>query len=182
MSRYSELLKDPRWQRKRLEVMQRDDFACRLCNDKTKTLHVHHKRYVWRRDPWEYHADELETVCETCHERAEYHRQSLSDAIGKLPLEHAEQALGYMHGLIMQGVYEREGRTLEFSLLSDPYLKGLAQAFDLKGATLIRKADAGELTMDSEFLRDLSMEQYDEDLREHEERQARVLEHEKEAT
>ena len=29
MSDYVEKLKDPRWQRKRLEIMQRDGFRCR---------------------------------------------------------------------------------------------------------------------------------------------------------
>jgi hypothetical protein len=37
---YSEKLKDPRWQKKRLEVMKRDDFKCKLCNDETTTLQI----------------------------------------------------------------------------------------------------------------------------------------------
>jgi len=51
---YSEKLKDPRWQRKRLEVMQRDDFTCRNCGAKDKTLHIHHVRYLKGFEPWEY--------------------------------------------------------------------------------------------------------------------------------
>lgn len=67
---YSEKLKDPRWQRKRLEVMERDEFHCRMCGDGESTLHVHHKRYVKGREPWEYELHELATVCENCHEQA----------------------------------------------------------------------------------------------------------------
>lgn len=65
---YSELLKDPRWQRRRLEIMQRDDFTCQHCGRKDKTLHIHHKRYVKGWKPWEYKDGDLITLCERCHE------------------------------------------------------------------------------------------------------------------
>ena len=65
---YSEKLKDPRWQRKRLEILQRDDWACCNCGAKTETLHVHHGYYERGLDPWEYRDDTLWTLCEGCHE------------------------------------------------------------------------------------------------------------------
>ena len=64
---YSELLKDPRWQKKRLEILQRDKFTCRSCNDDLSTLHVHHFYYDNELLPWEYKDDDLITLCETCH-------------------------------------------------------------------------------------------------------------------
>ena len=39
---YSQKLRDPKWQKKRLEVLQRDEFCCQLCNDKETELHIHH--------------------------------------------------------------------------------------------------------------------------------------------
>lgn len=66
---YADLLRDPRWQRKRLEVMQRADFACELCLDNTTTLNVHHARYVQGRKPWEYDMADLVCLCAPCHER-----------------------------------------------------------------------------------------------------------------
>lgn len=63
--KYSEKLRDPRWQKKRLEVMNRDSFTCLACNDKESTLNVHHKQY--HGDPWEAPMDSLETLCEECH-------------------------------------------------------------------------------------------------------------------
>mgnify|MGYP000949982809 CR=1 len=66
-SNYSEKLKDPRWQKRRLEIMNRDDFTCRKCGDKTKTLNVHHLSYIKGRDPWDYRDDILVTLCEDCH-------------------------------------------------------------------------------------------------------------------
>ena len=65
---YSEKLKDPRWQRKRLEILQRDDFTCQKCKDKESTLHVHHRIYLKGNDPWDYPDELLVTLCENCHE------------------------------------------------------------------------------------------------------------------
>lgn len=64
---YSELLKHPKWQKKRLLVMQRDKFACRLCKDEETTLHIHHKSYAANKKPWEYEDSNLVTLCEHCH-------------------------------------------------------------------------------------------------------------------
>lgn len=65
---YKELLKDGRWQRKRLEIMQRDGFICRECGT-TSDLNVHHTRYIKGRKPWEYDDDDLVTLCGSCHKR-----------------------------------------------------------------------------------------------------------------
>lgn len=64
---YSEKLLDPRWQRRRLEILSRDDFTCRHCESKTRTLHVHHRYYITGREPWEYPDVALETLCTDCH-------------------------------------------------------------------------------------------------------------------
>lgn len=68
---YYEKLKDPRWQRKRLEVMQRDDFACTRCGAKDETLNVHHWSYSKSGNPWDVGVDDLDTVCEYCHGKIE---------------------------------------------------------------------------------------------------------------
>lgn len=68
MTTYSEKLRDPRWQKKRLEVMQRDGFKCSECCDKESTLHVHHTRYIKNANPWDYPNCLLTTLCESCHE------------------------------------------------------------------------------------------------------------------
>ena len=64
---YSELLKDPRWQKKRLLIMQRDKWTCQDCGWKESTLHVHHKYYIPDKKPWEYPNKALITLCEGCH-------------------------------------------------------------------------------------------------------------------
>lgn len=65
-SAYSKKLKDPRWQKKRLEVLERDEWHCQLCCDSESTLHVHHKWYSG--EPWDAPLGALFTICEYCHE------------------------------------------------------------------------------------------------------------------
>jgi hypothetical protein len=65
---YYEKLKDPRWQKKRLEVMQHNDFCCEVCGDSESTLNVHHKEYFKGQEPWDYYIEQLSCLCETCHE------------------------------------------------------------------------------------------------------------------
>ena len=64
--------RDPRWQRRRLEIMERDRFACRSCGDKSSTLNVHHHRYAKGRKPWEYGDHDLSTLCDACHDEQEH--------------------------------------------------------------------------------------------------------------
>lgn len=62
--------RDVRWQKLRLEVMQRDGWVCCMCKERKneELLHVHHKIYpkgpVWDIDPYY-----LATLCEGCHEK-----------------------------------------------------------------------------------------------------------------
>lgn len=69
MSTYSQKLLDPRWQRKRLEIMERDGWRCRNCGDEKNTLHVHH--WFYDGEPWEVNSKLLSTLCEKCHDYAE---------------------------------------------------------------------------------------------------------------
>ena len=67
---YSEKLKDPRWQKKRLIVLERDNFACHFCLDPKKTLHVHHIGYG-DGEPWDVDDKLLITLCDECHKEEE---------------------------------------------------------------------------------------------------------------
>jgi 5-methylcytosine-specific restriction endonuclease McrA len=65
--KYSEKLKDPRWQKQRLEIFARDGWKCGVCQSTENTLNVHHVGYQKGKDPWGYRNDELVTLCEPCH-------------------------------------------------------------------------------------------------------------------
>lgn len=64
---YKELLKDPRWQKIRLQVLERDKWCCQSCFDDTSTLSVHHRYYEKDKEPWDYPLEAFITLCEQCH-------------------------------------------------------------------------------------------------------------------
>lgn len=64
---YWQKLQDPRWQKKRLEILQRDEWMCRDCGDSTTQLQVHHEYYISGRQPWEYPDGAFLTLCSSCH-------------------------------------------------------------------------------------------------------------------
>ena len=68
MSTYSEKLKDPRWQKMRLKVLEYANFRCQICGDSKSTLHVHHSYYTRGKDPWQYPQGSLICVCEYHHD------------------------------------------------------------------------------------------------------------------
>lgn len=66
---YSDKLKDPRWQKRRLSILERDGWACTKCKNDKISLHVHHKEYIKGLNPWEYEDNLLHTLCEVCHKK-----------------------------------------------------------------------------------------------------------------
>lgn len=84
---YYEQLRDPRWQKRRLEIMNRDEFKCQLCYDGESTLNVHHKHYHKGHAPWEYTDDELVTLCETCHENIDEIEADRKEILSKLNVD-----------------------------------------------------------------------------------------------
>ena len=106
---YHELLKDGRWQRKRLEIMQRDGFICRECGT-SNNLNVHHIRYINGRKPWEYDDDNLITLCGSCHKKTH------DDIKDKEDLEHLYRLHGLRDVLLYyEKIGECEGVITSFS-------------------------------------------------------------------
>ncbi len=100
-SDYSEKLKDPRWQKKRLLILERDEWTCQICHNSESTLVVHHRRYLLNTEPWDYPDELLVTLCEDCHEsereiRPEYEKFLLDDLHDKFFADDLrELALGF---------------------------------------------------------------------------------------
>jgi len=82
MTTYLEKLKDPRWQKKRLEIFQRDDWGCVECGNIKLTLHVHHEEYSG--NPWETSGDKLKTLCESCHSKKGSKIQQIESFLEKI--------------------------------------------------------------------------------------------------
>ena len=68
---YQQKLLDPRWQKRKAEILTRDNFTCQVpaCSSANKTLHVHHLDYIPGIEPWEYPDDMLKTLCFECHQK-----------------------------------------------------------------------------------------------------------------
>jgi hypothetical protein len=86
MSEYRQKLASPFWQRKRLEIMRRDEFACRFCGDKTEEQHIHHTVYLSGKEPWEYDDQYLLTLCHACHLEEERFKSNDPFLIGMLTM------------------------------------------------------------------------------------------------
>jgi len=100
---YSEKLKDPRWQKLRLLILQRDCWACVNCGKSTKTLHVHH--WVYSKNPWEADPETLMSLCEDCHAKATVMSKELEEKISmfcndanhdKMPLDQLSKIISVL--------------------------------------------------------------------------------------
>lgn len=63
---YIEKLKNPKWQKKRLEILNRDEFKCCYCDDTETELQIHHLKYT--KEPWDVKNEHLITLCKHCHQ------------------------------------------------------------------------------------------------------------------
>lgn len=97
---YYEKLRDPRWQKKRLEVMQENNFSCELCGDSTTTLNVHHKEYFKDWEPWNYTNSQLACLCEPCHENQHSNLDMLKLACSVLNIEERIEVAALIAGYL----------------------------------------------------------------------------------
>jgi hypothetical protein len=82
---YSDKLKDPRWQKRRLKIFERDNWICTNCYaDETMAgmFHVHHLKYSG--EPWDAPDEYLTTYCQSCHDadhemRAEFEKALIEE-------------------------------------------------------------------------------------------------------
>ena len=75
---YSEQLQDPRWKRRRYEILVRDKHACKICGYLGPHVNVHHIEYSGM--AWDAPDDALITLCRNCHRKLH---------IDKIPVGHS---------------------------------------------------------------------------------------------
>jgi len=166
---YGELLKDPRWQRRRLEILERDNWTCQACTSTDKTLHVHHKFYLSGKTPWEYENDNLVTLCLDCHEQATNSMALLRVGLARLGPEHHEQLRGYVDALVSYAT----GSKLELQSprsSEDPvfrYLNGVSDAMGWDNVNCLtvcldRRPEASPLLITSSEIQDRKMDEWRE--------------------
>lgn len=83
--------------------MERDQWKCRRCGTATRTLNVHHIRYLNGYAPWEYPENYLLTLCQDCHEaeHSEIPMPTQSNIVTTFPLTKPgdEKFFGYVIGI-----------------------------------------------------------------------------------
>jgi hypothetical protein len=153
---YAQKLRDPRWQRKRLETLERAGWKCECCDSSTKTLHVHHKQYIKGREPWEYEDENFEALCEDCHEEAHESKDLINEILASVPSsmwpDLASLLTGYMSPFVSVETFKLAksshhvgigGLAYVASFLSDQGLDAVQAAVD-KAATESTKGHSGE--------------------------------------
>lgn len=96
MKTYAEKLRDPRWQKKRLVIMERDGFACQECGESTSPLAVHHAYYVSGRSPWMYPDWSLSTLCDACHQLRHDREKEKDQDGGQRSADEWESVIGFL--------------------------------------------------------------------------------------
>ena len=81
---YAEKLRDPRWQKKRLQVLQDAGFACSECGSVERTLHIHHPFYRKGVEPWDYPSNSIICLCGDCHKKHHAKKAELDRIAGRL--------------------------------------------------------------------------------------------------
>jgi 5-methylcytosine-specific restriction endonuclease McrA len=93
-TKYSELLKDPRWKQRRDHIIKIKGSECSNCGSR-KNLNVHHNWYIKDLMPWEYTDQQMTILCGCCHSRLHTKKNRLV----KLLSEHCDEL--ELEGLVM---------------------------------------------------------------------------------
>jgi len=73
----------PKWQKKRLKILERDEYECRCCADTESKLNIHHFYYQRELKIWNYPDEHLITVCDKCHDKLHEFKIRLFKLIAK---------------------------------------------------------------------------------------------------
>ena len=81
---YADKLRDPRWQKRRLQVLEAANFRCEDCRRGDLPLEVHHCAYPAGKMPWQCPPELLMAVCESCHDSRQRLENALREDMGKI--------------------------------------------------------------------------------------------------
>ena len=98
MVTYSEKLRDPRWQRVRIDVWRRAGCMCEACGNDKESLEVHHCYYEKGKEPWDYPHTCFLLLCESCHSEWHEEKQKLDKTLAEFYTEDIMQARGLLTG------------------------------------------------------------------------------------
>jgi hypothetical protein len=150
MSDFTDQYKNPLWQKRRLEMLERANYRCSCCQDDESQLHVHHGQYFTGRKLWEYADKELQVLCGTCHEEAHKHLERIKEIVSTVPADGLTELVALLAGYLdnantRAGGFVGDGVNTE-AYLADPMTweagRVAAASADLK--TIFDVQDAAE--------------------------------------
>lgn len=94
---YLKKLRDPRWQKIRLQIFNRDGWKCRECGESGLELQIHHCKYF--KDPWDCPTIYLLSVCGGCHQKRQNQEGFIRDAMAHLSLKQLEKVRTMLVGM-----------------------------------------------------------------------------------
>lgn len=97
---YWEKLQDPRWQKRKTEILEREDFICERCGDTEETLHIHHSFYPPDTDPWDVADWHLHCYCKRCHKIIQKDENDVKWAISFVHIDDLKQINGFLRGWV----------------------------------------------------------------------------------
>lgn len=124
---YAKKLLDGRWQKKRLEILQRDGFCCTICQ-RQHNVQIHHNWYLKNMEPWDYNGDQLVTLCNEHHEEIGELQEGLKRLLARSGPEIQRKVYDYLYGLLNETKETFIEQCLELKLVViktqrvDPYL------------------------------------------------------------
>lgn len=111
MPSYRELLKDPRWTARRLEIIWRAQMTCDECGYVGRhegEMQVHHRAYrPGSPAPWQYEDSELRCLCDPCHEELTDQMYRVQAAIGRLSVMAIPKVIRFVNELASQEIMRR---------------------------------------------------------------------------
>lgn len=87
---FKDQYKHPKWQKKRLEILERENYTCQCCGDTETTLHVHHGYYERNKKLWEYDGFTMWCFCSECHEMWDQRKIRIHKMIARFNMQYYE--------------------------------------------------------------------------------------------
>lgn len=112
----------PNWQKKRLEILERDEYCCQSCLDSDSKLNVHHKSYVRDRDIWDYPNYYFTTLCDDCHNQFHEKIEMFNDALARMDNSDYNWIMFHLKepiGSVLSKAVDDEFKRAEFEKLSN---------------------------------------------------------------
>ena len=79
---YQEQINDTRWKIKRVAILKRDKFTCKICGYTGLRVNVHHLKYTGM--AWEAPNEDLITLCMECHSKLHTDKWKAGKSLGDL--------------------------------------------------------------------------------------------------